>query len=266
MARVYVSSTFSDLKDCREQVSSVLRRLGHVDVAMEHYAASDDRPLDRCLRDVAECDLYVGIFAWRYGFVPEGHDHSITHLEYQEAVKKDVPRLLFLIADDAPWPMNVVEHSAIDRTQALREELKKDRVVDYFRDAPTLTAAVSQAVANWQKEQGGAAAAAVTDWEAYRRRVYEEHQEVRLSVIAGASRDRRPSIPLAEVFVPQLVTSEHPAYEVPESILEERRKLFGDLSTADDLVDEPRTEIPPGGKKSEHAPETGDLVPSRRRT
>jgi len=66
MAKVFVSSTFLDLKECRQQVSLVLRKMGHEDVAMEYYVAEDKRPVDKCLADVATCDLYVGIFAWPY--------------------------------------------------------------------------------------------------------------------------------------------------------------------------------------------------------
>lgn len=57
MAKVYVSSTFIDLQECRRQVSLVLRRMGHDDVAMEYYVAEDQRPIDKCLKDVAACDL-----------------------------------------------------------------------------------------------------------------------------------------------------------------------------------------------------------------
>ena len=61
MSRIYVSSTFSDLQDQREAVYRALRRLGHDVVAMEDYVASDQRPLDRCLDDVASSDVYIGI-------------------------------------------------------------------------------------------------------------------------------------------------------------------------------------------------------------
>ncbi|HVG32126.1 MAG TPA: DUF4062 domain-containing protein [Pyrinomonadaceae bacterium] len=71
MAKVYVSSTFIDLRECRRKVSLILRQMGFEDVAMEYYVAGNERPVDKCLNDVAACDLYVGIFAWRYGFIPK---------------------------------------------------------------------------------------------------------------------------------------------------------------------------------------------------
>ena len=70
MARIYISSTYEDLKDCREAAYRALRRLRHDVVAMEDYVAADERPLDRCLEDVANCDVYIGLIGWRYGFVP----------------------------------------------------------------------------------------------------------------------------------------------------------------------------------------------------
>ena len=66
MATIYLSSTDEDLKDHREAVYDALRRLRHDVRAMEHYVATDQRPVDKCLADVAACDIYVGILAWRY--------------------------------------------------------------------------------------------------------------------------------------------------------------------------------------------------------
>lgn len=39
MARIFVSSTFKDLEECRAKVRIVLRRMGHEDVAMEYFVA-----------------------------------------------------------------------------------------------------------------------------------------------------------------------------------------------------------------------------------
>jgi hypothetical protein len=47
VARIFVSSTFVDLKEYRQKVSQAIRRAGHEDVAMEYYVAEDKRPVDR---------------------------------------------------------------------------------------------------------------------------------------------------------------------------------------------------------------------------
>ena len=53
MARIYLSSTFQDLKDHREEVARSLRQLRHEVVGMEEYVADGSRPLAKCLRDIA---------------------------------------------------------------------------------------------------------------------------------------------------------------------------------------------------------------------
>jgi len=94
MAKIYVSSTFLDLQEYRRQVSSTIRRMGHEDVAMEYYVAEDMRPVDRCLSDVAACDLFVSIYARRYGWVPSENNPeqlSITTMECRHAEKTGKP-------------------------------------------------------------------------------------------------------------------------------------------------------------------------------
>jgi hypothetical protein len=85
---VYVSSTFVDLKDHRAALKVALEKARYDVECMEKYPAFDERPLDRCLADVAHADVYVLILAHRYGFRPkEGNPEckSITELEYDEA-------------------------------------------------------------------------------------------------------------------------------------------------------------------------------------
>jgi hypothetical protein len=141
VATVYISSTYTDLKDYREAAARTLRKMRHEVVGMEDYVAADERPLAKCLRDVAAADAYVGIFAWRYGFVPDADNpqrRSITELEYRCAQAKNVPCLIFLLQADAPWPTTAIDAisgdaQAAKRILKLREELQKERLVSFFR-------------------------------------------------------------------------------------------------------------------------------------
>ena len=82
---MYLSSTYKDLIEHRKAVAQILRKMNKIVVSMEDYTASDERPLDKCVADVAACDIYVGLFAFRYGFIPaQGNPEklSITELEF----------------------------------------------------------------------------------------------------------------------------------------------------------------------------------------
>jgi hypothetical protein len=161
MARIYVSSTYGDLKDHREHVYRALRQLGHDVIAMEDYVAADQRPLGRCLADVAASDLYVGVFAHRYGFTPDKDNpegRSITELEYRRAQAQGKACLIFLLDQEAPWPPTSMdsftrENESGGRIQALREELGRDRLVSFFATADELAQKVSVAVTNQLKNE-----------------------------------------------------------------------------------------------------------------
>jgi hypothetical protein len=98
--RVYISSTYRDLQRHRRVLDDALRKNGYDVIAMEHYVAADERPLDRCLADVRSCDLYVGVFGRRYGYVPPNETRSITELEYREAGANQIPRFCFVLSEN----------------------------------------------------------------------------------------------------------------------------------------------------------------------
>ena len=104
---VYVSSTYVDLQGHRAALKLALEKAQYDVECMEKYPAFDERPLDKCLADVARADLYVLVVAHRYGFRPkEGNPErkSITQLEYEEAGRYEgKPRLVFTVVPDHPW-------------------------------------------------------------------------------------------------------------------------------------------------------------------
>lgn len=138
--RVYVSSTFADLKEHRDAVCDVLTKMRHTPVAMESYVARDARVKDECLNDVTNCEIYLGIFARRYGHVPELDNPerlSITELEYRHAKALNKPRLLFCLDGAAPWPREFTDSSTgAGRAGAdvarLRDDISRDRMPGVF--------------------------------------------------------------------------------------------------------------------------------------
>jgi hypothetical protein len=169
VARIYLSSTFQDLKDHREEVAKGLRRLRHEVIGMEDYVADGSRPLAKCLRDITgdaaqnlpPCDLYVGLFAKRYGYVPDEPANpdkwSITEAEYRTALRTlgAGQCLIFLLDPKTPWTeefMDVAtgENGAGAKIKALREELGKTHTVSFFKAPSDLANVVTSAVTLWQ--------------------------------------------------------------------------------------------------------------------
>ena len=83
--KIYVSSTTNDLRNLRNYIAEQISIWQHQPVYMEDYSADAVPPLQKCLEDVSQCDIYLGIFAWRYGHIPPNQEYSITDLEFREA-------------------------------------------------------------------------------------------------------------------------------------------------------------------------------------
>ena len=155
MAKIYISSTYTDLKKERKAAAQAIQRLEHQAIAMEYYVASDPPPVDKCLADVKRCDAYIGIFAWRYGSIPHGYDKSITHLEFEAAKQAGIPCLIFLLNDDALWPPKYMANGEErQKILQLRDELKQDHVVSFFKNADQLSGLVSPSVINLKLSPG----------------------------------------------------------------------------------------------------------------
>jgi len=214
-SRAYVSATFKDLQAHRRIAQVVLKRFGHEDVAMEYYVAEDERPLEKCLRDVANCDLYVGIFAWRYGFVPETDNPeklSITELEYRKAVALDKPRLLFVIDEDADWPAKFMD---IDRGNIARlhAAIRKDRLGATFSTPDSLEARLSAAL---EKRGGAPMLAAGIDVAAYTRFLKRRYNNLDLDALTEPARDEYLQLRLQSVFVEPNAKEDSPPLELPK--------------------------------------------------
>jgi Domain of unknown function (DUF4062) len=166
--RIYVSSTFDDLRLHRASAIRVLRQLGHEVVSMEDYVAESSIPVDKVVADVKTCDVYVVLVAWRYGYIPETTritvdvsraikgTTSITEYEYLAAVEANVKRLAFLLHERAPWPPHLMDGFAgvidsqgnMSKVLGFRERLQRDQMVAFFEEPADLEARLSAAVAS----------------------------------------------------------------------------------------------------------------------
>jgi tetratricopeptide (TPR) repeat protein len=137
--RVMISSTARDLPEHRKEMVDACLRQGMFPVMMEHPPVSGDEAISASLAMVDAGDIYLGIFAQRYGFVPPGHSISVTEMEYNRAVERKIPRLIFLMGEDHPITAKDVEkgEGAI-KLEAFKERVRLENIVDFFNSAAEL--------------------------------------------------------------------------------------------------------------------------------
>src|SRR5215471_6686839 len=103
--RVMISSTARDLPEHRKQIVEACLRQGMFPLRMEDLPASSDEAATASLKVIEEADVYIGVFAHRYGYVPKNNNPqqiSVTEMEYNRAVERKIPRLIFLIDKNHP--------------------------------------------------------------------------------------------------------------------------------------------------------------------
>jgi hypothetical protein len=136
--QVFLSSTWQDLQAERAAVESAILRMRDTEFAgMEYFGSRAETPRDVSLQEVDACNLYVGIFARRYG-------SGITEDEYRRAVARGVPVLIYLKDDSVVVPPEFVESDAVKAAQldALLRELKSKHTVSFFKNPDQLATLV----------------------------------------------------------------------------------------------------------------------------
>lgn len=145
-----ISSTARDLPVHRKEVMDACLQQGIFPVMMEHLPAKDEDAIEASLGMVDECDIYIGVYAWRYGYRPAGHDTSITEMEYNRAVERDIPRLIFLMHEDHPIKAADVEKGpGAEKLDAFKQRVGTERVANFFRSPEDLRAQVVNSLASF---------------------------------------------------------------------------------------------------------------------
>jgi hypothetical protein len=133
-----------------------------VPVGMERFTASSLPTVAECVRQASKCDIYVGILAHRYGWIPDDSELSITELEYDAA--KQAGRRLFIFqlnSSVADLETDIDQHAARwekqGKLEAFRQKCAKDQMPARFIET-SLGVQVLQAL----QSVGGASASQAT--------------------------------------------------------------------------------------------------------
>ncbi len=154
----FISSTSIDLPEYRTEVIKVLTTLKIQPNGMEHWPVTGDYPVDLCKRMVDDSEIFIGIYAYRYGWQPDGYvGKSITELEYDWAGEvqrggKPIPRLCFIMSDDFGWPKSKWEMDKQAQLDEFKKRVKANHV-GFFTTPDNLAKQITAALATVLKER-----------------------------------------------------------------------------------------------------------------
>lgn len=144
--QVFVSSTYEDLREERQQATQAILEAGSFPSGMELFPASDETQWELIKRVIEEADYYVVVVGGKYGSIgPDGK--SYTEMEYDYAVESGVPILGFVKTEIDELPAKYVEADPERRTQleAFRKKVMS-RTCRKFSDPLELGMAVMKSL------------------------------------------------------------------------------------------------------------------------
>lgn len=121
--QVFVSSTYEDLREERQEVMQALLELDCIPSGMELFPAANEDQWTLIRGVIDDCDYYVVVIGGRYGSVGRT-GVSYTQMEYEYAVSQNKPIIAFLHKGPGSLPANKCE-----KTQEGREKLERFRAL-----------------------------------------------------------------------------------------------------------------------------------------
>ena len=137
--QIFISSTYTDLKEERQAAVEAILSAGHIPAGMELFSAGDESQMTVIKRWIDESDIYLLILGGRYGSIEPKSGKSYTHLEFEYALEKKKPLFSIVITDKA-LDNKVLEmgRSALeDENTKLWKEFKaltKTNMVEFWND------------------------------------------------------------------------------------------------------------------------------------
>lgn len=152
--QVFISSTYSDLSNERKRVLDILLMADCIPAGMENFVATDDEQFNVIKRVIDLCDYYILIIGKRYGSISEATGLSYTEMEYNYAIDKGIPVLVFAIDDSIELSSDKVENDDIKKGKlaAFKSKAMRNRLANIWKDESDLMGKVAVAIMRAKSE------------------------------------------------------------------------------------------------------------------
>jgi hypothetical protein len=168
--KVFLSSTYIDLIEYRQAATEAIERLDQQVKRMEVFGARPEEPIVACFEEIKRCDIFIGIYAHRYGYILDGSEVSITEAEFDDgryfrqalglskvsiteaefdyAKANGKPLFCFLHDDNYPWP-RTENTSGEDQIRLFRNKIVTNSVCDIYTTPENLAYKVATSIGRY---------------------------------------------------------------------------------------------------------------------
>lgn len=151
---LFISSTYEDLKEEREEAIKYIDRIGR-SVAMEKFFASNHQSKDVCLKNLQECDAVILILGFKYGSVDKEEGISFTEIEYNTAKSLGLPIFVFLKQKlSGVWSPDEIDSERKSKLLDLKSRLDSEKFRVPFTNPQELSTEIAGAIHIFERQHG----------------------------------------------------------------------------------------------------------------
>jgi len=203
--QVFISSTYTDLKDERQSIINCLLMANCIPAGMEAFTATDDEQFNIIKKVIDLCDFYVLIIGNRYGTINEKTQKSYTEMEYEYALSKNIPVLAFVKEID--YDKEITSETVETRTKlkAFSKKVRKSRLCSMWSTREDLISKVALSVMKaisegsrpgWVRNLGFDPETVTTDLNKLREKIIKLEEEN--EILKGVSQNEKLSLATKE--------------------------------------------------------------------
>lgn len=151
--QVFVSSTYSDLIEERNEVMQALLELECMPAGMELFPAANETQWNWIKKVIDESDYYIVIIAGRYGTLSNETGISYTEMEYRYALEINKPIIGFIHQDIEQLPSKKCEQDqeSIKKLNNFKQ-LVKSKLCKFYSSPEDLGSKVSRSIVQLKKQ------------------------------------------------------------------------------------------------------------------
>lgn len=152
--QVFISSTYTDLIEECKKVQEILLMADCIPAGMEAFVAANDAQFEVIKKVIDLCDYYVLIIGKRYGSINETTGISYTEMEYNYAVSKGIPILVFALDDsvDVPQAKKESDTQAKEKLELFKGKAMTNRLASIWKTESDLAGEVAISIMKAKQE------------------------------------------------------------------------------------------------------------------
>lgn len=151
--QVFVSSTYTDMREERQAAVEAILKSGHIPAGMELFTSGDISQMETIKRWIDESDVYMLILGGRYGSIESTTRISYTELEYDYAIEQGKAAFAVVISDkrlDEKLKANGATAIERDNSRELKQFREKvlSNISSFFDDAKDIKLCVYESLSD----------------------------------------------------------------------------------------------------------------------